>query len=137
MALASAQPLAEMRARSLPRGKGPLVLKAGNLIAICVPIFQEMCELQSLTTVWASTSYSKSSFTCTFTLRDLRLRVYLTLISILLLSAVNLSIFYNLSYLYVTFVYPGIVEPDNYHLFFEYRHLFVFCYKQTKTNSVA
>jgi hypothetical protein len=38
MALGSTQPLAELSARNLPRGKGRPARKADNLTAICEPI---------------------------------------------------------------------------------------------------
>jgi hypothetical protein len=38
MALGSTQPMAEMRTRNIPGGKGRPVRKADNLTAICEPI---------------------------------------------------------------------------------------------------
>jgi hypothetical protein len=66
MALGLTQPLTEMNTRNLPGGKGQLVRKADNLIAICELIVWKMWEPQHLTTLWASTACYRDGFTFTF-----------------------------------------------------------------------
>jgi hypothetical protein len=63
MALGSNQPLAEMSTRNIPGGKGLSARKADNLTAICEQTIRKMWEPQRLTTLWASTTYYKNSFT--------------------------------------------------------------------------
>jgi hypothetical protein len=64
LAFESTQPLTEMSTRSLPARKGWPALKANILTAICEPIVYQMWEPRSLTTVWASKTCYRDSFTC-------------------------------------------------------------------------
>jgi hypothetical protein len=59
----STQPLTELSTRNLPGGKGRPARKADNLTAIYEPTVKKMCESRRLTTLWASTSFYRDSFT--------------------------------------------------------------------------
>jgi hypothetical protein len=63
MALGSTQPLTEMSTRNIPGGKGQPAHKADNLTAIYEPIVQKKWEPQHLTTLWASTTCYRDTFT--------------------------------------------------------------------------
>jgi hypothetical protein len=58
MALGSTQPLTEMRTRNLPGGKERPARKADN-----EPIVYKMWEPQHLTTLWASTTCYRDTYT--------------------------------------------------------------------------
>jgi hypothetical protein len=68
MALGSTQPLTEMSARNLPGGKGRPALKA-DLTSIYERIVWKMWESRRLTTLWASTTCYRDSFTFFYLIR--------------------------------------------------------------------
>jgi hypothetical protein len=53
----------EMSTRNLPRGKGRLAHKADNLTAFCEPLIYKMWERRCVTTLWASMTCYRESFT--------------------------------------------------------------------------
>jgi hypothetical protein len=63
MALGSTQPITEMSTRNLLVCKGRLAHKADNQAVVCELIVQKMWEPQHLTTLWASTTCYRDSFT--------------------------------------------------------------------------
>jgi hypothetical protein len=63
MALGLTQPLPEMSIRNLPGDKGWPARKADNLTGICEPIVYKMWEPWRLTTLWASRTSYRDSFT--------------------------------------------------------------------------
>jgi hypothetical protein len=67
MALGSTQPLTEMSTRIFPEGKERSSRKAGNLTAICEPIFWKTWEPRRPTTPWDSTDCYRDSFTAHMT----------------------------------------------------------------------
>jgi hypothetical protein len=63
MALCSTQPLTKITTRNLPGGKEQPALKADNNTVICEPIVLKVWEPRRLTTLWASTTCYRNSFT--------------------------------------------------------------------------
>jgi hypothetical protein len=70
MALGSTQPLTEMSIRNLLGSKRRPARKVDNLAAICEPTVYKMWEPRRLTTLWASMTRYRETFTFTFIAND-------------------------------------------------------------------
>jgi hypothetical protein len=94
MALGSTQPLTEVSTRNLLESKEWPARRADNLTAICEPNVSKTWEPQHLTTLWASTSYYRDSFTLPY--MEL-LRSVVSWIDLYKTPIMNLNLFCNVN----------------------------------------